>query len=180
MKNIIYLAVFLWAVTANASESVSWNQSKALPISKVMEVISAHKASELKEYTEVYFDLKVNIQNGQVKQSVVRVYYFPDSASLQNYGTDVIRFTKGIENLSLLRIASISPDGKITEFSHGDLKINELIKTHFLKDKYKKLLIITPSKPDSDLFDYENVIYYGLGNGVQNINRENINRLMNK
>ena len=125
MKNIIYLAVFLRAVTANASESVSWNQSKALPISKVMEVISAHKASELKEYTEVYFDLKVNIQNGQVKQSVVRVYYFPDSASLQNYGTDVIRFTKGIENLSLLRIASISPDGKITEFSHGDLKIND-------------------------------------------------------
>ena len=62
----------------------------------------------------------------------------------------------------------------------GDLKINELIKTHFLNDKDKKLLIITPSKPDSELFDYENVIYYGLGNGVQDIDKEHINELMNK
>lgn len=62
----------------------------------------------------------------------------------------------------------------------GDIKINDLIKTHFLKDNDKKLLIITPNKPDSDLFDYENVIYYGLGKGVQNIDREDINILMNK
>lgn len=61
----------------------------------------------------------------------------------------------------------------------GDLKINELIKTHFLKDKNKKLLIITPNKPDSDLFEYDNVIYYGHEKGVQDIDIESINRLIN-
>jgi hypothetical protein len=61
----------------------------------------------------------------------------------------------------------------------GDLKINEYLKMHFLKDKEKKMLIITPNKPDSDLFDYKNVIYYGLGKGVQNIDIRNINKLIN-
>jgi len=62
----------------------------------------------------------------------------------------------------------------------GDSKINELIKSYFLTDKEKKMLIITPHKPNSDLFDFENVIYYGISKGVQHIDKEYINKLTNK
>jgi len=60
----------------------------------------------------------------------------------------------------------------------GDSKINEFIKENFLNVKSKTMIIITPGKPKSNLFDFENVKYYGLQKGVQHINKLEIEKLM--
>lgn len=57
-----------------------------------------------------------------------------------------------------------------------DSKINEFIIEHFLKDKNKKMLIITPHKPESELFNYPNVIYYGEGKGIESIQKEEVDK----
>lgn len=60
----------------------------------------------------------------------------------------------------------------------GDSKINEFIIENFLNIKSKTMIIITPDKPKSKLFDFENVKYFGLQKGVQHINKLEIEKLM--
>lgn len=60
----------------------------------------------------------------------------------------------------------------------GDSKINEYIVNYFLSDESKKMIVITPHKPQSDLFKFKNVKYYGDFKGVQHINRIEIESLM--
>lgn len=60
----------------------------------------------------------------------------------------------------------------------GDLKINELIKDYFVKDKNKTMIIISPEKSKSDFFDLENVKYYGQNKKVQDINISEIKSLI--
>ncbi len=62
----------------------------------------------------------------------------------------------------------------------ADSKVNEFIKENFLSDKSKIMIVITPSKPKSDLFDYENVKYYGVKKGIEHIDKDEIEKLMNK
>jgi hypothetical protein len=59
----------------------------------------------------------------------------------------------------------------------GDSKINEFIKDNFLTDQSKTMIVITPSKPISDLLNFENVKYYGLNKGVQNLNKIEIDKI---
>lgn len=60
----------------------------------------------------------------------------------------------------------------------GDSMINEFIIKYFLSNKDKKMLIVTPHKPKSELFDYPNVIYYGENRGIESLNLEEIKELM--
>lgn len=60
----------------------------------------------------------------------------------------------------------------------GDSKINEFIKTNFLIDSTKKMIVITPHKPDSDLFTFPNVVYFGSGKGVQQIDIKEIDTII--
>lgn len=53
----------------------------------------------------------------------------------------------------------------------GDTKINEIIIENFLSDSQKTMIIITPSKPECNLFNFENVKYYGVNLGVQHIRK---------
>lgn len=60
----------------------------------------------------------------------------------------------------------------------GDSKINEFVKDNFLKDNSKTMIVITPHKPNNDLFNYKNVIYYGDKLGVEHIDKNVIEILM--
>ncbi len=40
------------------------------------------------------------------------------------------------------------------------------------------MIVITPSKPKSELFDFENVKYYGDKKGIEHISKEEIEQLM--
>lgn len=54
----------------------------------------------------------------------------------------------------------------------GDSEVNRIIKEEFLRDKSKRMLIITPNKPQSEFWDFDNVVYFGADLGVENINKE--------
>jgi len=60
----------------------------------------------------------------------------------------------------------------------GDKKINELIKERFLSNKTNKFLIINPLKVRSDLYDFDNVVYYGENYGVNEINLGKVKSLL--
>lgn len=60
----------------------------------------------------------------------------------------------------------------------ADLKINQFIIDNFLSDKSKVMLVITPSKPDSELFAFKNVKYYGKCKGVQQIKIQEMNNII--
>lgn len=60
----------------------------------------------------------------------------------------------------------------------GDSKINEFIINNFLSDESKILLIINPHKPNSVLFSFPNVKYYGENRGVQHIDLNEIEKIL--
>lgn len=59
-----------------------------------------------------------------------------------------------------------------------DTKINEYIINNFLRDKTKIMIVITPQRPNSDLFNFKNVKYYGENKGVQHIDKTEIEKFM--
>jgi hypothetical protein len=59
-----------------------------------------------------------------------------------------------------------------------DSKINEIIKDFFLIEKTKKMIIINPSPPKSDIMTYSNIRYYGKGLGIQDISNQRIDELL--
>lgn len=59
-----------------------------------------------------------------------------------------------------------------------DSKINEFIESHFLHNQQKKMIVITPNKPNSSLFNYNNVKYYGPDKGIEDIDYLSINNLL--
>lgn len=60
----------------------------------------------------------------------------------------------------------------------ADLKVNEFIIDNFLSDKSKIMIVISPSKPKSGLFDFENVKYYGKSKGIEHIDKMGIENLI--
>jgi hypothetical protein len=80
-------------------------------------------------------------------------------------------FTSNLKNSSCLILIG---------YGLGDTKINEFIKNNFLNDTTKTMIIITPEKPNSDLFQFSNVKYYGENKGIQHINKEEIEKLLIK
>lgn len=64
-------------------------------------------------------------------------------------------------------------------YGMADHKINELISKIFLSDPEKRMLIISPTKPDSALFEHPNVKYYGVGLGVEHLDINLIQKQLN-
>lgn len=59
-----------------------------------------------------------------------------------------------------------------------DIGINEIIRKCFLVDPTKTMIVITPNKPLSKLFELKNVKYYGEGLGVDHIFKSRIDGLL--
>jgi hypothetical protein len=62
----------------------------------------------------------------------------------------------------------------------GDSRINEYIIDNFLIEPNNKMIVIAPHKPDSKLFDYKNVKYFGKDKGVEQINKKEIDKIFNE
>jgi hypothetical protein len=63
-------------------------------------------------------------------------------------------------------------------YSLGDAGINNYIEEYFLSKKDSKMLIIDIEKVNSPIYNNPNVIYFGEGLGVQDINIERISKLL--
>jgi len=124
---------------------------------------------------------KLNIENEEGKNyQYVDDFYKPDFLSgikekkrnykMKCYYKPVFKHFK--ENLKK------SDNLIVIGYSLRDDGINNYIKKYFLSKKDSKMLIIDTKKAKSPIYNYPNVIYYGKGLGVQDIDNERISKLL--
>ena len=124
MKNII---IFLWffSVFVQANPTVEWDVANAEPIEDVKVRLANINVQDIKEFTEVFIDQKIEKNSIQSLHRIRRAYYFPDVNAVQNYGTDYIGFNSELDQLKIFRIVSVTAAGMVHEFNRNDLKIND-------------------------------------------------------
>ncbi len=107
-------------------------------------------------------------------------YYSPDFLSgikvkKRNYERKIYykpifkRFKENLEKSNKLIVIG---------YGLGDDGINNYIEEYFLSKKDSKMLVIDPHKINSPLYNNPNVIYYGEGLGIEDINNDRISRLL--
>lgn len=125
MKNIIFVYLLFFSVLSQAGVLVSWDKKGALPIGAIQQRLASIDTDELTEFTEIFIDISIDKNSDQSVQRVRRAFYFPDTNSIQNYGSDSIGFNMGLDKLKIFRIVSITPEGMVREFNAADLKVND-------------------------------------------------------
>lgn len=106
--------------------------------------------------------------------------YYPDF--LSGSTEKIISYSKSQYYKSIFEHFSLNLKNSDVLISIGyglmDVGINEIIRDVFLTHPSKVLVIITPVKPQSDLFDLNNVKYYGVGLGIEQILKSHIDELL--
>lgn len=125
MKNFLLLLVVCSLNIAHAAEPVYWQPEKALSVAAIKKMVSDVDVSDIKEFTETTFDVHLSVNSRSSQYHLIKIYYFPDVSSLQNFGTDSIRFNDGQDRLDIYRVASLSPDGVLKELTREDMKVND-------------------------------------------------------
>jgi hypothetical protein len=78
-------------------------------------------------------------------------------------------------------ISNLNKSHVLISIGYGfkDYKINEILEKNFIADKTKKMIVISPSKPECKILENLNVIYFGEHMGVHNFSISKLLEFLN-
>ncbi len=121
----LYLALVCLLSSSNLFANIAWNQPDAKIPSEAKDLIEKTLKNKPTEYTEIDYSVDIKLSNGKVVQKVSRLYYYPDSQSIQNNGYDYIPFNADLDSIQIETLGTIDQNLQFTPVTQQDLKIND-------------------------------------------------------
>ncbi len=144
LVNITFYLVFIISSGQLLADSkIQW-QLDSSPgfVSEVQELVSS-KNLKIREKTgirQLLFDVDIILTDETVTKRVRKVWYFPDSNALQNYGTEVIYYDELSEKIKIKEASTLNPDGELIQFNSANMQVIDS-DTYDVFSNTKKLLI---------------------------------------
>ncbi len=137
---------FLFLISSGqvlAGTKIQWQLGSSEDfVSEIQELVSL-KSMDNKEKTgfrQLLFDVDIVLSDESVTKRIRKVWYFPDSNALQNYGTEVIYYDELSEKIKIKEAVTLNPDGELIQFDSTNMQVIDSDTSDVFSNE-KKLLI---------------------------------------
>lgn len=161
MKKIVFALLSLLMTTVTcADEPVTFQMNDSSLIDRVLQDQQDHPLG-YDQTTHILRRFSVNVQDNLVRTRIQSIWYYPDTESVENYGTETLYFNAPSESITVFMAASVSPNADTTYFNPTTVQYGESDQYNTFSDS-KVAYIALPglSANGYAVIDYEIVTDY--------------------
>lgn len=123
--SLSFLVLYLLASShfVFAKQDIDWKLGTDLQFIDAVKNDISLPAKDVKGTVQLLFQNEINIYADRVSQRIRKAWYYSDSESIQNYGTDSIHFDELSESLVIYEASILTADGNIIRFDPATAQV---------------------------------------------------------